>query len=182
MYYYKQTIDGNTFYFTSEEQIAYDGATQVTKEEYDAYMEEQRKIAEALKNKRYFYKKGNSYLNLKSPITEEGYAFTCAIIIGRDKETPIKTFNIMTKSKIIKKYAHKIDILCCNHRGKIDLDYQIGYIKYKRCVVAICKDCEQRQILCSGFSKKILMRLLKKGVRRVNIIATISLHDVFDIR
>ena len=36
-------------------------------------IEEQRKIAEALKNKRYFYKKGNSYLNLKSPITEEGY-------------------------------------------------------------------------------------------------------------
>ena len=73
MYYYKQTIDGNTFYFTSEEAVSYDGATQVTKEEYDAYMEEQRKIAEALKNKRYFYKKGNSYLNLKSPITEEGY-------------------------------------------------------------------------------------------------------------
>ena len=73
MYYYKQTIDGNTFYFTSEEVVYYDGATQVTKEEYDAYMEEQRKIAEALKNKRYFYKKGNSYLNLKSPITEEGY-------------------------------------------------------------------------------------------------------------
>lgn len=73
MYYYKQTIDGNTFYFISEEVVSYDGATQVTKEEYDAYMEEQRKIAEALKNKRYFYKKGNSYLNLKSPITEEGY-------------------------------------------------------------------------------------------------------------
>ena len=73
MYYYKQTIDENTFYFTSEEVVSYDGATQVTKEEYDAYMEEQRKIAEALKNKRYFYKKGNSYLNLKSPITEEGY-------------------------------------------------------------------------------------------------------------
>lgn len=88
----------------------------------------------------------------------------------------------MTKSKIIKKYAHRIDILCCNHRGKRDLDYQIGYIKYKRCVVAICKDCEKRQILCSGFSKKILMRLLKKGVRGVNIIATISLHDIFDIR
>lgn len=87
----------------------------------------------------------------------------------------------MNKDKIIKKYAHKIDILCCNHRGKIDLDYQIGYIKYKRCVVAICKDCEQRQILCSGFSKKILTRLLKKGVRRVNVIATISLHDVFNI-
>lgn len=73
MYYYKQTIDGNTFYFTSEEVVSYDGATQVTKEEYDAYMEEQRKIAEALKNKRYYYKKGNSYLNLKSPITEDGY-------------------------------------------------------------------------------------------------------------
>lgn len=73
MYYYKQTIDENTFYFTSEEVVSYDGATQVTKEEYDAYIEEQLKIAEALKNKRYFYKKGNSYLNLKSPIAEEGY-------------------------------------------------------------------------------------------------------------
>ena len=73
MYYYKQTIDGNTFYFTSEEVVSYDGATQVTKEEYDAYIEEQLKIAEALKNKRYYYKKGNSYCNLKSPITKEGY-------------------------------------------------------------------------------------------------------------
>ena len=72
MYYYKQTIDGNTFYFTTEEAVSYDGATQVTKEEYDAYIEEQKAIAEALKNNRYFYKKGNSYLNLKSPITEEG--------------------------------------------------------------------------------------------------------------
>jgi len=73
MYYYKQEIDGNTFYFSTEEAVSYDGATQVTKEVYDAYMEEQRKIAEALKNKRYYYKKGNSYLNLKSPITEDGY-------------------------------------------------------------------------------------------------------------
>ena len=73
MYYYKQTIDENTFYFTSEEVVSYDGATQVTKEEYDAYIEEQLKIAEALKNKRYYYKKGNSYCNLKSPITEKGY-------------------------------------------------------------------------------------------------------------
>ena len=75
MYYYKQTIDGNTFYFKieEEEQSAYNGATQVTKEEYDAYMEEQRKIAEALKNRRYYYKKGNSYLNLKSPISGDGY-------------------------------------------------------------------------------------------------------------
>lgn len=73
MYYYKQEIDGNTFYFATEEAVSYDGATQVTKEEYDAYMEEQRKIAEALKNKRYFYKKGNSYFNLKSPMTEDGY-------------------------------------------------------------------------------------------------------------
>ena len=73
MYYYKQTIDGNTFYFATEEAVSYDGTTQVTKEEYDAYIEEQKAIAEALKNKRYFYKKGNSYLNLKSPITEDGY-------------------------------------------------------------------------------------------------------------
>lgn len=88
----------------------------------------------------------------------------------------------MINKKNIEKYAHKIDILCCNHKGKIDLDYQIGYIKYKSCIVAICKDCEQRQILCSGFSKKILEKLLKKGVKRVNIIATISLHEVLNIR
>ncbi len=69
--YYKHEIDGTIIYFESES--IYDEATQVTKEGYDAYMEEQSKIAEALKNKRYFYKKGNSYLNLKSPITEEGY-------------------------------------------------------------------------------------------------------------
>lgn len=69
--YYKHEIDGTIIYFESES--IYDEATQVTKEEYDAYMEEQKAIAEALKNKRYFYKKGNSYLNLKSPITEDGY-------------------------------------------------------------------------------------------------------------
>lgn len=73
MYYYKKEIDSDTFYFATEETVSYDETTQVTKEEYDAYMEEQKRIAEALKNKRYYYKKGNSYLNLKSPIKEDGY-------------------------------------------------------------------------------------------------------------
>ena len=103
MYYYKQTIDGNTFYFTSEEAVSYDGATQVTKEEYDAYMEEQRKIAEALKNKRYFYKKGNSYLNLKSPITEEGYEEITEEEFKALTKPPVFTLTEEQKEKIKKK-------------------------------------------------------------------------------
>ena len=103
MYYYKQTIDGNTFYFTSEEVVSYDGATQVTKEEYDAYMEEQRKIAEALKNKRYFYKKGNSYLNLKSPITEEGYEEITEEEFKALTKPPVFTLTEEQKAKIKKK-------------------------------------------------------------------------------
>ena len=103
MYYYKQTIDGNTFYFTTEEAISYDGATQVTKEEYDAYMEEQRKIAEALKNKRYFYKKGNSYLNLKSPITEEGYEEITEEEFKALTKPPVFTLTEEQKAKIKKK-------------------------------------------------------------------------------
>ena len=103
MYYYKQTIDGNTFYFTTEEAVSYDGATQVTKEEYDAYMEEQRKIAEALKNKRYFYKKGNSYLNLKSPITEEGYEEITEEEFKALTKPPVFTLTEEQKAKIKKK-------------------------------------------------------------------------------
>ena len=103
MYYYKQTIDGNTFYFTTEEAISYDGATQVTKEEYDAYIEEQRKIAEALKNKRYFYKKGNSYLNLKSPITEEGYEEITEEEFKALTKPPVFTLTEEQKAKIKKK-------------------------------------------------------------------------------
>lgn len=89
MNYYKSEIDGNTFYFTTEEQVAYDGASQVTQEEYEAYIEEQKRIAEELKNKRYFYKKGNSYLNLKSPITEEGY-----------EEITEEEFKVLTKPPV----------------------------------------------------------------------------------
>ena len=103
MYYYKQTIDGNTFYFTTEEAVSYDGATQVTKEEYDAYMEEQRKIAEALKNKRYFYKKGNSYLNLKSPITEEGYEEITEEEFKALTKPPVFTLTEEQKAKIEKR-------------------------------------------------------------------------------
>lgn len=103
MYYYKQTIDGNTFYFTSEEVVSYDGAMQVTKEEYDAYMEEQRKLAEALKNKRYFYKKGNSYLNLKSPITEEGYEEITEEEFKALTKPPVFTLTEEQKAKIKKK-------------------------------------------------------------------------------
>lgn len=103
MYYYKQTIDGNTFYFTSEEVVSYDGATQVTKEEYDAYIEEQRKLAEALKNKRYFYKKGNSYLNLKSPITEEGYEEITEEEFKTLTKPPVFTLTEEQKAKIEKR-------------------------------------------------------------------------------
>lgn len=103
MYYYKQTIDGNTFYFTTEEVVSYDGATQVTKEEYDAYIEEQRKLAEALKNKRYFYKKGNSYLNLKSPITEEGYEEITEEEFKTLTKPPVFTLTEEQKAKIEKR-------------------------------------------------------------------------------
>ena len=103
MYYYKQTIDENTFYFTSEEVVSYDGATQVTKEEYDAYIEEQLKIAEALKNKRYYYKKGNSYCNLKSPITEEGYEEITEEEFKALTKPPVFTLTEEQKAKIKKK-------------------------------------------------------------------------------
>ena len=103
MYYYKQTIDENTFYFTSEEVVPYDGATQVTKEEYDAYIEEQLKIAEALKNKRYYYKKGNSYCNLKSPITEEGYEEITEEEFKALTKPPVFTLTEEQQAKIKKK-------------------------------------------------------------------------------
>lgn len=103
MYYYKQTIDGNTFYFVTEEAVSYDGATQVTKEEYDAYMEEQKRIAEALKNKRYYYKKGNSYLNLKSPITEDGYEEIAEEEFKALTKPPVFTLTEEQKAKIEKR-------------------------------------------------------------------------------
>lgn len=72
MYYYEKEIDGKVFRFATDEAVSYDGVRQITKEEYDAYTEKQKAIDEALKNKRYYYKKGNAYFNLKSPMPGEG--------------------------------------------------------------------------------------------------------------
>lgn len=72
MYYYEKEIDGKVFRFATDEAVSYDEVTQITKEEYDAYTEKQKAIDEALKNKRYYYKKENAYFNLKSPMTGEG--------------------------------------------------------------------------------------------------------------
>lgn len=140
MYYYKETIDGNTFYFTSEEAISYDGATQVTKEEYDAYMEEQKRIAEALKNKRYFYKKGNSYLNLKSPITEEGYEEITEEEFKALTKPPVFTLTEEQKAKIKKKKLIKEKKALLN-KYREDVE-QVDLFGMKRA------DYEEKKIAC----------------------------------
>lgn len=73
MNYYKYEIDGNTYYICTERDVLFDNETVATREEYEAYIAKQNRIAEELKNKRYYYKCGNSYLNLQSPIIADGY-------------------------------------------------------------------------------------------------------------
>ena len=140
MYYYKQTIDENTFYFTSEEVVSYDGATQVTKEEYDDYIEEQLKIAEALKNKRYYYKKGNSYCNLKSPITEEGYEEITEEEFKALTKPPVFTLTEEQKAKIEKrKLIKEKKALLNKYREDVE---QVDLFGMERA------DYEEKKIIC----------------------------------
>ena len=86
------------------------------------------------------------------------------------------------EKRYIRKYAKKIDIVCCKHKGSAKIQYQIGYIGLFCCKVAVCCDCEDRQIICGGLYKFLLKRFLKKGIRRINILATISMRDMFMYR
>lgn len=86
------------------------------------------------------------------------------------------------EKRLIRKYANKIDIVCCQHKGNAKIQYHIGYIGLRCCKVAICLDCDRKQILCRGLCKFLLKHFIKKGIRRVNIIATISMRDMFMYR
>lgn len=86
------------------------------------------------------------------------------------------------EKRYIRKYASKIDIKCCKHKSNSKIQYQIGYIGLRCCKVAVCLDCENRQILCDGFAKWLLRKFLRKGIRRLNILATISMKDMFFYR
>lgn len=86
------------------------------------------------------------------------------------------------EKRYIRKYANKIDIVCCTHKGSEKIQYHIGYVGFKCCKVAVCLDCDEKQILCCGLARWILQQLLKKGIRRINILATISMQDMFIYR
>ena len=81
-----------------------------------------------------------------------------------------------------RKFANKIDVNCCEHKGSALIRYQIGYIGLRCCKVAVCMDCEERQIICGGLAKRLLMKFLRKGIRRVNVLATITMRDMFIYR
>ena len=68
MYYYKLLIDGNFVCFALTEDVSFGDAIKITKEEYEKYVSEQNAALEKIKNKRYYYKKGNAYFNLKTPM------------------------------------------------------------------------------------------------------------------
>lgn len=82
----------------------------------------------------------------------------------------------------LKKYAPKIDVLCCKHKGIARIQYHIGYIGLRCCKVAICCDCGCKQVICGRLSRWILRRFLNKGIRRINILATLSMQDMFMYR
>ena len=90
------------------------------------------------------------------------------------------------KNQRINRYARKygplINISCCKHKGSEKVQYQIGYVGLKCCKIAICCDCEEYQIICHGVFKWLLKKILKKGIRRINILATISMKDMFYYR
>ena len=87
-----------------------------------------------------------------------------------------------TQKRYLRRYSKKINTHCCEHKGKDQVCYHIGYIGKRYCKVAVCCDCDEWQILCTGIAKWILKKILNKGVRRVNIITTLSNRDMFMYR
>jgi hypothetical protein len=98
--------------------------------------------------------------------------------VRKEKESTLTA----RQKKYLRKYAHKIDFLCCKHGNKQSIKYHIGYIGLKCCKIAVCVDCDTRQILCTGFCKWLLFRFLKKGIKKINILETIAMEDSFMYR
>lgn len=80
------------------------------------------------------------------------------------------------------KFKKKINYNCCNHRNLHEGQYQIGYVGFKFCKVAICLDCGERQIICGRIGEFFLRRFLRKGIRKVYILGTITIKNkkIFD--
>ena len=81
-----------------------------------------------------------------------------------------------------RRYAKKININCCQHIGNDTIKYHIAYLGCRWCKVAICVDCDDKQIICTGFFKWLLKKILKKGYRRFTILATVTNRDLFMYR
>lgn len=84
--------------------------------------------------------------------------------------------------RYLKKYAPKINVLCCKHKDKRTMKYQIGYIGLRCCKVAICLDCGEKQIICGKVGEFLLHKFIRKGITRVNILEIISTNDMFIYR
>ena len=107
--------------------------------------------------------------------------------LNRYQETSKAMEELSTKlsarqARYLKKYAPKINVLCCEHKEKSLMKYQIGYIGLRCCKVAICLDCGERQIICDNFAKMLLRYFIRKGKTRVNILETLSTKDMFIYR
>ena len=72
MFFYKQEIDGKIFVFATEEAAPMGVFEEATEEAYEKFVSDQNAALLKLKNRRYYYKKGKAYFNLKSPMTGEG--------------------------------------------------------------------------------------------------------------
>ncbi len=79
----------------------------------------------------------------------------------------------------LRKYSKRININCCRHKGSPIIKYQIGYIGLRCCKVAICLDCEQRQVICRGFAKWLLVHFVQTKTRRINILCVVTNQEMF---
>ena len=74
----------------------------------------------------------------------------------------------------IEKYANKIDVNCCNHKGGNN-KYFFGYVGMKCCKVAMCLDCDKVQFV-GGRVWRLLYLIIKMCSRnRIEIIDTIEI-------
>lgn len=83
------------------------------------------------------------------------------------------------EKRYLRKYAKRINRNCCPSKNKRKRLFHIGYIGNRLCKVAVCCDCDKMQVICGKIGKFFLKRYIKRGITRLNILATLKTDDLF---
>lgn len=99
----------------------------------------------------------------------------------RESESSIAKQSTLTKreKRYLRKYAKKINRNCCPSKNKRKRLFHIGYIGNRLCKVAVCCDCDKIQVICGRTGRFLLKRYIRRGITRVNVLATLKTDDIF---